>query len=191
MPTPSRSMRPNHKMQLGLQLLLQLVPENSIGIEIGSYAGESAAIFAESGKFHTLFCVDPWDPAYYSGQQLIDAEKKFDAVAEKYRCIVKCKMTADEFFLHPPSINGQSTNFIYIDGNHKYEFVRKDIINSLKLFTTHHSPLTKILSGHDYDYKKSPGVKPAITELLQYPDVVFCDYSWAKIITPELLTANS
>jgi len=29
-------------------------------VEIGSYSGESAEIFAMSKKFKTIICIDPW-----------------------------------------------------------------------------------------------------------------------------------
>ena len=36
-------------------------------IEVGSYAGESADIFASTGKLKTLYCIDPWQKGYDDG----------------------------------------------------------------------------------------------------------------------------
>ena len=33
---------------------------NLIGIEIGSYRGESTEIFLKSNAFKKLYCIDPW-----------------------------------------------------------------------------------------------------------------------------------
>ena len=43
-----------------LELLSYIVLTNLTLVEIGSYAGESAEIFAQSGKFSTIVCIDPW-----------------------------------------------------------------------------------------------------------------------------------
>jgi hypothetical protein len=52
----------------------------------------------------------------------------------------------------------QPVDFIYIDGNHTYSYVKADLAN--------YWPKIKrdgILSGHDFDYR-SPGVIKAVTE---------------------------
>jgi len=167
-------MRTSPQMVYGLQLLISMLPDNLTGVEIGSYAGESATIFAESGKFKKLICVDMWDPNYYSGQQLIAAEKVFDEVVEKYACIEKMKMNSKHLLKIKDKVD-----FVYIDGNHKEAFVRRDIQNALELLSRGGC---NILAGHDYSYRKSPGVKPAVKDLLKFPDAVFCDYSWVKFI---------
>ena len=67
-----------------------------------------------------------------------------------------------------------SLDMVYIDGNHKYEFVKADIKAWL--------PKIKkggFLCGHDYGHKLCPGTKPAIHETAGKPDAVFQDTSWA------------
>ena len=52
----------------------------------------------------------------------------------------------------------KSIDFIFIDGNHQYEFVKKDIIAWL--------PKLKeggVLAGHDHDWQR---VKDAVKEIL-------------------------
>ena len=57
-------------------------------VEIGSYMGESAVLFAQSGKFKKIVCVDPWtdipghgDNAYFG---MAEVEKTFDANVKYY-----------------------------------------------------------------------------------------------------------
>jgi len=60
-------------------------------------------------------------------------------------------------------IPNNSIDLIFIDGNHSYEYVYKDIVK--------YSPKLKtngILTGHDIDY---PGVNKAVTELIGKFDV--------------------
>lgn len=173
--TPYRPMRSHPKMVHGLECLIKMLPDGITGIEIGSYAGESAEIFARSGKFKKLYCVDLWSPTYYSGQQLISAEKQFDLIASKYSIISKQKMDCN-------SVLGifDDVSFVYIDGNHNREQFMRDIQNSRQILDR--QPGTKILAGHDYDYAKSPDIRPVIREMLGYPDAIFCDYSWIKFL---------
>lgn len=163
-------------MKEGLELLCKLLPHKTRGIEIGSYAGESASIFMQSGKFEFLACVDPWQPGYYKNRQLEAAEKEFDAVTANFTAITKCKGTSDHW-LKTFIEEKHEFNFIYIDGNHRYEAVKEDILLSLQIL-----PKKSILAGHDYEFHKAPGVKKAVDEILGYPDLIFCDTSWLKFI---------
>lgn len=158
--------------------LCRIVPENSIGIEIGCFMGESSQLFAQSGKFNKLYCVDPWEQGYYKSHDMHEIEKHFDSRAKQHHEIVKVKAKSDSITL----IEDNSINFIYIDGNHSYEFVKNDIINSLAVLRKSKSTKEKLLCGHDYKFKKSPGVEKAVKELLGYPDIRFAGYSWAKIL---------
>lgn len=169
-------MRQPQHMQDGLIYLSKnfLNRKTSVGLEIGSYAGESTRIFLDNFN-GTIHCVDPWNPTYYSGDQLIHAEREFDELLSGGR-IVKHKMTSNEAFKHFEDLDIKF-DWIYIDGNHRYEFVKSDIESALKLLKP-----KGILCGHDYGYIKAPGVKQAVHELLNYPDAVYCDTSWIKFI---------
>jgi predicted O-methyltransferase YrrM len=172
-------MRSQPHMKRGLNCLCKVIPDNLVGIEIGSYAGESALILAASGRFSKLLCIDPWEPNYYRNQQQIFAEKEFDKVAAKFsELIVKIKGYSDQQLAYLTGLYHGPHNpfgFIYIDGNHQYDQVKKDIQASLQLL-----PEGSILAGHDYGFAKAPGVKMAVDEIFGYPDAVFCDTTWVK-----------
>jgi len=65
-------------------------------------------------------------------------------------------------------------DFIYIDGCHKYECVKKDIENSLKKLKR-----GGILAGHDFTNEPHlQGVYEAVQTILGWPDLIFQDNSW-------------
>lgn len=164
----------SHRMMDGIRDLCHFLPSGAVVAEVGSYAGESAALLMESKRIATLHCIDPWLPEYYSGRQLISAEKQFDSVAAAHPRIVKHKAFSSEI-LTQFIADGVMLDMIYIDGNHSYEFVRADILLALQVVRPE-----GIIAGHDYKFHKSPGVERAVKELLGFPDVRFADYSWLK-----------
>lgn len=64
-----------------------------------------------------------------------------------------------------------SLDLVFIDANHNYEFVKKDINKY-----TPKLKLNGLLTGHDIDY---PGVNKAVNEVIKYFDVA-PNYVWIK-----------
>lgn len=127
-------------------------------LEIGSWCGFSAALFAESiARYGTkaqrvgshILCVDPWIP-YFSADEL--------AIGEWHRTMATAAATGEayEIFCHNASIAEQefgvkidharglsteilprlaeaSRDFIYIDGSHRYADVAFDISESRRI----------------------------------------------------------
>lgn len=131
-----------------------------IGVEIGSYAGESTTMFLKSGAFKQLYCVDPWerdyDPRDHAGDEgIVEAEMIFDKRFSRCNLVTKIKRRSDEAI---SLFRNESLDFIYIDGNHTYEVFKKDLEGYV--------PKIKhggIISGHDYcDFW--PGVPRALDE---------------------------
>jgi precorrin-6B methylase 2 len=159
-----------------LKKLTKIFKEDSTMCEIGCYAGESTIVFLESNKIKKLYAVDPWKSGYdkndsASFSDMYKVEKEFDKKIKPHK-VVKLKMTFEEAFEQIPELD-----IVYIDGNHKYEYVLKDIINSLKKIKD-----GGIISGHDYGSKKHVGVTKAVDEIFGKPDIVFGDKSWVKYI---------
>jgi predicted O-methyltransferase YrrM len=150
-----------------------------VGIEIGSYAGESAEMFLASGAFKKLYCIDPWkdgyDPADTTcGSDFYLAEQAFDSRFKNNPIIEKIKMTSDDAVFQ---FEDESVDFIYIDGNHLYPYVKTDLSNYV--------PKVKIggiISGHDYGGPTTPGVTRAVNEFFKVPPIkTYKDYSWIHI----------
>lgn len=146
-------------------------------VEVGSFAGESAVVFAQSGKFIRIICVDPWGSIegelpelaqWYLDYDMDAVEREFDERTAPYPVIEKRKMTSEE----AAEDMDYRVNMVYIDAVHEYEFVKQDI----ELWT----PKVRSggwICGHDYSLR-FPGVVRAVNEAFGVPKV-YEDESWA------------
>ena len=97
-------MRPNETYIQGLKDLINYFSDNTILCEIGCYAGESTAIFLNSGKIATLYAIDPWmngydnnDLASSSNMKLV--EELFDETIHNTCIIISFLLFARFVFL--------------------------------------------------------------------------------------------
>ena len=141
------------------------VPENGVIVEIGSWTGGSAVAMSEGIRKKwsraLLHCVDPFDVDYFRAVPgLRDALLKYK---ESPLEIFKRRMAFYPYTLlrmtSKDAVNqfaDASVDFIFIDGNHTYEYVKQDI----ELWW----PKVKcggMMSGHDYG---EGGVSRAVDE---------------------------
>ncbi len=135
--------------------------KNGRGVEIGVYKGEFSKEILENWA-GTLYMVDVWRPL---GEEYIDSSNhKFhsDILEEAMKNIIgyedrgiiirSTSKKASEMF------NDESLDFIYIDANHSYDFVRDDI-------NLWFPKLKKggLFCGHDYmllDWYNDPNFLP-------------------------------
>jgi hypothetical protein len=162
---------------LGLQDLINYINEfratsDMKMIEIGSYAGESTTMFAKS--FKEVIAIDPYLNDYDLSDitcqymYLTDVYNTFLNNISNYKNISHIKKTSDEAVNEIPN---DFVDFVYIDGLHTYEQVKKDIANYL--------PKIKnggFIGGHDY-HPNHQGVVDAINENFKI-DFLFHDTSW-------------
>ena len=119
--------------------------KNPVILEIGIHKGDFSEELLQKLNPKRLILVDPWiaysdliyKKSWYGNTQhsnqniqdqyFLDVNKRFekDILENKIQLYRK---TSDEFFLE----NKSKFDLIYIDGNHLFEFVKKDIENSLK-----------------------------------------------------------
>ena len=136
-------------------------------LEVGSWAGDSAYVFAKRFKF--VVCVDPWKPS--KCQWSIDydvklAEIEFDKLLTICSNIAKTKCRIEEI---SHIFGDKSIDVVYIDGEHDYKSVKRDIECML--------PKCKsFICGHDY-YDNFPDLIKAVDEIKK-PDMIFEDTSW-------------
>ena len=114
-------------------------------LEIGSYKGESTSIFAASGIFNKITCLDPHfgeeKALEIFGEDWTKVKKEFWTNTRYYNNIKLIQayshQVSDSFF-------NEEFDFIYIDGSHDYDDVKQD----LELYL----PKTKLaIGGHDYN----------------------------------------
>lgn len=169
-------MRESEKLRQGLEDMCEyLAPTGWTMVEVGSYAGESAEIFAR--HFDGVYCVDPWADALCRERErhtpMAMVESAFNRRVGHLPNVHKLKMTSREAAAR---CNDGSLDFVYIDGDHLYESVVADI----------RAWLPKIrpggfIGGHDYF---SPGhvksVVMAVNDELGEPSATFWDGSWVR-----------
>jgi hypothetical protein len=168
----------------GMVQMRTMVPKDATIIEIGCYFGESTLEWLrEPTNVGRIICVDPYIP--YSldkeweqgGRQLpmdfVYQEFKRN-VLDKQDNVQHIRQLSDDAVT---SIPDQSVDLVYIDGNHEYEYVKRDITNYMKKVKP-----GGILAGHDYGGALVE-VTWAVDETIGRPDRVFRDQSWMKRIT--------
>ena len=170
--------------QTGTEGLIDLIKElgdnsEKTMIEIGSFVGESTIIFAQS--FKQVIAIDPFLEGYDSEDptsHLFDFDNVYQTYVDNtspYPNIKTIKLTSDAAV---DILKDELFDFIYIDGIHTYDQVKKDIQNYL--------PLIKkggIIGGHDYiNGAHLVGVYNAVNEMFGEPDKVFVDKSWIKYL---------
>lgn len=171
--------RVHHNYQLfGFIELLQVLTSNiKLGasmIEIGSFMGESTFLFASTCYFDKIYSIDSYD-GDDMGIKGLDL-KGWDFIQDQYKLNTRYFDFIEQInnfsFDVSDRFKDKSIDFIYIDADHTYESVKKD----LELYI----PKIKdggIIGGHDYS-DAWPGVKEAVTEIIGKPTWYFRDTSW-------------
>ena len=152
--------------------------KNKTMIEIGSYQGESTEVFAQT--FGKIYAVDIWQNGYDQSDlsswvtEMSLVEKAFDERMNKYSGIIKIKNTSEKFL---SSFDGV-VDFVYIDGNHQYEAMIKDLRLASKV--------SRYVGGHDWGMH---GLCKALVEFLNLEKIddikdviVYPDSSWILTI---------
>jgi hypothetical protein len=109
---------------------------NSICVEIGTWDGGFASAILEHTPCKTLYCVDPYkhfDQSIYKDGMNDLTQQQFDEkynrvkkwLTDKYGSrVVFLRMTSEEAV---SQFENNSIDFVYVDGNHGFEYVYKDI----------------------------------------------------------------
>ena len=145
-------------------------------IEIGSYMGESTMMFASTGLFSTIYSIDPLD-GYEEFNEMHDYSWEFirGEFTKNTKYFDSIVYLQDFSYNVVDKFENDSIDFIYIDGSHSEENVRRD----LELYL----PKLKkngIIAGHDYLELVWPDLVNVVTDIVGKPDIVFSDTSWIK-----------
>jgi hypothetical protein len=134
--------------------------EGLVGCEIGVNMGHNATEIFEYLDIERLYLVDPYS---FCGkhEEIHGAKvgKRHTMALENLRpwedkCIWIHKMSSDA----AKDIPDDSLDFVYIDGAHIYNVVKKDIINYTKKVK-----IGGLIAGHDFN---QPDVKKAVKDIL-------------------------
>ena len=155
--------------------LLDLLPKGSIGCEIGVWKGDFSLQILETVEPRELHLVDPWrfadeagyDRAWYGGAHAHsqdDMNQIYEGVKKRLRVPIEQGVVVihrSESATAAPTFPDGYFDWIYIDGNHLYEYVIADLVG----FT----PKVKhggLLTGDDYATRGwwDDGVRRAVDE---------------------------
>jgi len=155
----------------------QVLKGELVGVEIGVEAGWNALQMLEHLNIKKLYLVDPYigymgkdGIEYRDGytdvpgeEELItsraNAKQAAHELLEKHKDkIVWIEKTSDDALVDIPD----ELDFVYIDGNHNYEYVKSDIENYSKKIRK-----GGVLAGHDYNDPRHPGVTKAVHEFIK------------------------
>lgn len=164
---------PRYNKLKGLKMLIdEYITEDTVMVEVGSFAGVSSELFALHCK--KIYCVDLWDPYWEitSKQRVEFAEYTFDKMSSSYPNIEKVKDSSEE---SAKRFEDNSLDLVYIDAAHDYNSVRNDILCWM--------PKIKkggYIAGHDFRYDSNIGVYEAVNDIFaeDYKIVSFPDSSF-------------
>ena len=136
--------------QLDRKRLVELFGEwgLKLGAEVGVDGGTFAEYMFKVNPGLELIGVDPW------ARDESDAKHKRALQLLKGKAWTRLHMTSEQAYLHVPD---GSLDFVYIDGDHTFDFVMLDLI----LWSRKVRP-GGIVSGHDYYRFRTAGVVPAV-----------------------------
>lgn len=142
-----------------------------IGVEVGVRDGKYSEILCKSILDIKLSCVDPWDAYYHFDKEY--GKKNYDEAKKRlspYGANLIKALSIDGV----KSFEDDSLDFVYIDGDHRFNFVMLDLI----LWWNKVRP-GGIIAGHDYYRFRNGGVVQAVDVFTQ------CNYISEWFITDE------
>jgi hypothetical protein len=157
--------------------LLQMLPKHSVGAEIGVHKGDFSAVILDTVAPTRLHLIDPWhhepsatyEGALYGGQAK-GGQAEMDARYESVLTRFAAEIEAGTVVVHRAesaavlaSLPDQYFDWVYIDGNHLYEYVRQDLEWSVRK-----TKVGGLVTGDDYRDGGwwDGGVKKAVDEFV-------------------------
>jgi hypothetical protein len=146
--------------------LLQHFPKGGVGVEIGVAQGDYSAVILEAAQPDELHLIDPWSHLE-EGSDLLGAarmlaevdrsdvfgappensegDEQFAAISARFQVDPRVRFHRQYSYKAAAGFADGSFDFVYLDGNHQYEFVLRD----LEDFSAKLKP-GGLLFGHDY-----------------------------------------
>ena len=104
--------------------------EAKVGVEIGVFKGQFSKVLMQEWN-GTLYMIDPWRPL---GEEYIDSSNHKDHLDAYEQATNSIKSFEDRAFMlrglseqMVKLFANNSLDFVYIDGNHAYDFVKQDM----------------------------------------------------------------
>jgi hypothetical protein len=186
--------QPRHR-----ELLLEMLPKNSVCAEVGVHRGDFSARVLQIVNPKELHLIDPWKyeqlntykEALYGGKAR-GGQAEMDDRCQSVRRRFEAEIRSGRMVIHRDYSNTVLGEFpdgyfdwVYIDGNHLYEFVRQDLVLSFQK--------TKpggYITGDDYQAGGwwQGGVKKAVDEFIRERPVQLVTIDNGKFVLRKELT---
>ena len=154
------SPRPHYRPEF-FETIRKHVSSPSVVVELGSLIGEWAGeMLSRFPSIDGLFCVDIWAAGDGCADPCVAGERQFQSWLKRmekwlYKTVFPCRGTTDFWAKAFP----YEIDILYIDANHDYVQVKKDMLNW--------APLVRsggLITGNDYE---RPYVRKAIKDALR------------------------
>lgn len=147
-------MRPSLKNLIG--------KENLVGAEIGVKVGKNAKNILDNLSIKKLYLIDPFQNKTWKEA----SKKKLFNYSDKIKWLNFYSFDAVKY------IKDNELDFIYIDGDHRYEGVKNDIKNYYSKVK-----IGGLIAGHDYDKRRDFGIVQAVNEFFNKKNIntAICD----------------
>jgi hypothetical protein len=159
------------------EFVFEFLPKNAVGVEIGVHKGNFSASILNALTPRELHLIDPWkyedsEPykhALYGGRASngqLELDKRYESVKQRFNE----NILAGRVIIHRgpsssvmPEFPDAYFDWVYIDGNHLYEFVKADLQISYEKIKP-----GGLITGDDYHDGAwwQGGVKKAVDEFI-------------------------
>ncbi len=154
------------------KILLEQMPKSSICGEIGVWKGEFSERILNLTAPSKLFLIDPWEfqsefsDRMYGGavaKNQLDMDKIYEGVKEKFDICSNVFVQRGKSEEILKQFDDGYFDWLYIDGNHYYEFV----LNDLQMCFSKIKP-GGVIAGDDYEWGENEGfpVKNAVHDFV-------------------------
>jgi len=106
--------------------LARNLKDGSVIVEVGSHLGATSCMLALGNKNNKIFCVDPWKNETMP-EGLRDTFPEFKHNTKDFSNITPLRGTSEDVV----KTFNEKIDFLFIDGDHSYEAVKKDVFNWL------------------------------------------------------------
>lgn len=147
-----------------LEWLAKTASDKQVIVEFGSHCGKSTRALADNAPANArIFAVDPWSGEYKDTENnqwdVLGGSRWNDFQKNLFNHINVGRVIPIRKFSKDFALENEKADFVFIDGDHRYEVVLDDIINAMSWIKP-----GGIISGHDYGHEAWPGVAQAVDE---------------------------
>ena len=170
-------------------LVRNIVGTPKVGVEIGVYRGQNSEELLAAFPSLYLYLVDLWkewsvgDPYYETRHMGKQTQEQWNAVYDEARTRIekfrdRAQILQEESVVASSRFGQGELDFVFIDADHSYEAVKKDIQSWLPKIRK-----GGLISGHDYG-KSYGGVPKATNELLGKENLILrAGLIWGCVVT--------